>query len=153
MKKAAQATQDLFSKFLKEQLMDIVDKDKVKHPRCDNRVGVAPALCQLSFMSFGVTMACLSTESEALAAGGPGGGSAAEPQVRVWARLVSARHVLPRHHPVRGQLQPQVLRRQVSLVRGLGCLFRLFAAITCCVFEKRTASLRDGENQSKCCSV
>ena len=29
MKKACQATMDLFSKFLKEQLMDLIDKDKV----------------------------------------------------------------------------------------------------------------------------
>jgi len=28
-KKACQATMDLFSKFLKEQLMDLIDKDKV----------------------------------------------------------------------------------------------------------------------------
>ena len=30
IKKACQGTMDLFSKFLKEQIMDIVDKDKVK---------------------------------------------------------------------------------------------------------------------------
>jgi len=30
MKKACQATMDLFSKFLKEQLMDLIDKDKVR---------------------------------------------------------------------------------------------------------------------------
>jgi len=29
IKKACQATMDLFSKFLKEQLMDFIDKDKV----------------------------------------------------------------------------------------------------------------------------
>jgi len=29
MKKACQATVDLFSKYLKEQLMDLIDKDKV----------------------------------------------------------------------------------------------------------------------------
>jgi len=29
IKKACQATMDLFSKFLKEQLMDLIDKDKV----------------------------------------------------------------------------------------------------------------------------
>ena len=31
IKKACQGTMDLFSKFLKEQIMDIVDKDKVSH--------------------------------------------------------------------------------------------------------------------------
>ncbi len=30
VKKACQASQDLFTKFLKEQIMDIVDKDKVR---------------------------------------------------------------------------------------------------------------------------
>jgi len=29
IKKACQATMDLFNKFLKEQLMDLIDKDKV----------------------------------------------------------------------------------------------------------------------------
>jgi len=29
IKKACQATSDLFNKFLKEQLMDLIDKDKV----------------------------------------------------------------------------------------------------------------------------
>jgi len=35
VKKACQATMDLFSKFLKEQLMDLIDKDKVRlcYPR------------------------------------------------------------------------------------------------------------------------
>jgi len=34
MKKACQATMDLFSKFLKEQLMDLIDKDKVCATLC-----------------------------------------------------------------------------------------------------------------------
>jgi len=34
MKKACQATMDLFNKFLKEQLMDLIDKDKVCRSLC-----------------------------------------------------------------------------------------------------------------------
>jgi len=34
VKKACQATMDLFSKFLKEQLMDLIDKDKVRCTFC-----------------------------------------------------------------------------------------------------------------------
>jgi len=38
VKKACQATMDLFSKFLKEQLMDLIDKDRVCSTLCHSQL-------------------------------------------------------------------------------------------------------------------
>ena len=38
VKKACQATMDLFKKYLREQIMDLIDRDKVGYITCDSRL-------------------------------------------------------------------------------------------------------------------
>ena len=51
MKKACQATMDLFTKFLKEQLMDLIDKDKVSHFYCSLSVVIVTTVNSFLFLS------------------------------------------------------------------------------------------------------
>lgn len=114
MKKAAAITSDVFTKFFKERVMEIVDADEVcshntLYPAYDAEDGKL-FICQSQKATI---LSPFASESEAQSFGRVGREGHRGEEVSGRRRPLHRGDVLPTHHPERRQLQPQIQRRQV----------------------------------------
>lgn len=107
MKKAAAITSEVYSKFFKERVMEIVDADEVRS-RSGRKATTQESLLYVISLHFH------QTESSSQQTGGVCREGHRGEEVSGRCGSVLGGDVLPPHHPERRQLQPQVQRCQVA---------------------------------------